>query len=196
MLGGRGLSVGSWKGRACKGLKELVPVRLVLREQFISTRWKRGGMWPAAGTKCLENRACLEDTQGHWSSAQCALKAHLAKVGNGYPGAEINYKGSIVPNSVNMGFARERAPKWSCSGRDQYRKGTTMPLGKGTTGKHWLPKIQSQPWSIMIRRQLEDTVLSQPAHTSAEKVELANTRPSAEARTCNVHFGSRLAPFT
>lgn len=29
-----------------------------------------------------------------------------------------------------------------------------------------------------------------------EKVELANTRASAEAHTCNVHLGSRLAPFT
>jgi hypothetical protein len=113
-------------------------------------------MWPAAGAKCLGDRACLQDTQGHWGSAQCALKAHLVEVGTGTLQQKNNYKGSIDPfqqwdhthpvtvaNSVNMGFARERAPKWSYSGRDQCRKGTTIPLGKGTSGKPWLSKIQS-----------------------------------------------------
>lgn len=50
---------------------------LVLKEQFMSTRWARRGRWLAAGTECLENRACLRDTKGHWGSAYGPLKTHL-----------------------------------------------------------------------------------------------------------------------
>lgn len=35
----------------------------------------------------------LEDTQGHWGSAQCALKVHLVEAETGFSGAKINYKG-------------------------------------------------------------------------------------------------------
>lgn len=61
--------------------------------QFILTRRKRGGTWPAAGTECQGTghvSRILRDTGALLS----VLKAHLVEAGTGFPRANINHKGS------------------------------------------------------------------------------------------------------